>query len=85
MRPFAFYPFFGLDGSILMAGNRTATERDMEWFWRQAEPELDRLIREMCAEDRSQGRRVEPWALKAEMEAFTRIRSRNVQNKNHKA
>lgn len=75
-RPFNFYPFFGIDGSILMSNDesRVATEQDMErHFWRQAEPDLDRLTLEMCAYHRSRGEALEPWQLEAESIALARI------------
>lgn len=78
-RPFHFSHFTGIDGAMLMSndGSRVATEQDMEWdFWRQAEPDLDRLTLEMCAADRAVGTPVPEWLLKAELMAFNRIRKR---------
>ena len=79
-RPFHFCAFRGVDGSILVTNDdsRVATESDMEWFWRRAEPDLDRLTMEMCAYERGAGIRLEAWQLQAEMDAFQRIRARAV-------
>jgi len=43
---------------------------------KSAEPALDALTLELCADQRSQGVKIEDWLLKAEIEAFMRIRSR---------
>ena len=77
-RPFHLYPFFGIDGSILMAncGTRAATARDMNLFFKVAEPDLDRLTLEMCQDERSQGKVVPEWLLEAELDAFRRTRLR---------
>lgn len=79
-RPFHFSPFFGIDGSILMSNDesRVATERDMDRFFKVAEPDLDRLTLEMCAHERAQGNMLESWQLDAELLAFNRTRSRAV-------
>lgn len=82
-RCFSFYPFFGVDGSILISndGSRTATEQDMErHFWRQAEIELDRLTLEMCAYHREHNKALEQWQLDAELAAFLRTRLRAATN-----
>lgn len=78
MRPFRFSAFIGVDGAQLVTndGSRFATEQDMEWFWRNAEPDLDRLTLEMCAAERKAGNKIEPWLLQAEFEAFNRTRAR---------
>lgn len=77
-RAFRFSHFTGIDGSMLVTndGGRVATERDMEWLWRAAEPELDRLTLEMCQEERAAGNTIPPWLLKAELESFQRDRRR---------
>jgi len=77
-RPFHFYPFFGVDGTILVSndGSRTATEKDMDRFFRQAEPDLDRLTLEMCTYHRGRGEPLQQWQLDAELAAFKRTRSR---------
>ena len=75
-RPFRSSHFTGIDGSILMSndGSRVATEQDMErHFWRQAEPDLDRLTLEMCAYHRARGEGLELWQLAAEAGALERI------------
>lgn len=43
---------------------------------KSAEPTLDALTLELCAEQRSQGVKLEDWLLKAEVDAFMRIRAR---------
>lgn len=76
-RPFHFSHFTGIDGSILVTNDesRVATEQDLErHFWRQAEPELDRLTLEMCAHHRARGEALEPWQHDAEAGAMARIR-----------
>ncbi len=77
-RPFRSSHFTGTDGSILFSndGSRVATEQDMEWFWRAAEPDLDRLTLEMCAYHRGRSEALEPWQLQAELQAFKRTRAR---------
>ncbi len=77
-RAFRSSPFTGIDGSILVTndGGRIATERDMEWFWQNAEPELDRLTLEMCATERLAGNKIEAWLLQVELAAFQRSRLR---------
>lgn len=73
MRPFHFSPFYGIDGSILVNNRgQVASESDMDQFFRMAEPELDRLTLEMCAHERAQGNKLEPWQLEAELHVFTR-------------
>lgn len=78
MRAFRFEAFTGIDGGELLAncGTRIATERDMEWFWRRAEPDLDRLTLELCAEERRLGNVLPGWLLEAELAAFKRQRKR---------
>ena len=74
-RPFHFSHFTGVDGSVLMSndGSRVATEQDMErHFWRQAEPDLDRLTLEMCKAERAAGNRIPQWLREAEDQAFIR-------------
>jgi hypothetical protein len=41
-----------------------------------AERDLDRLTMEFCADQRRQGKKLDDWLLKAEIEAFMRIKSR---------
>jgi len=79
-RAFRSDPFIGIDGSVLVTnnGSRIATERDMEWFWRTAEPELDRLTMELCTYHRSRGEPLDQWQLDAELAAFKRTRVRTV-------
>jgi hypothetical protein len=78
MRPFSFSHFTGIDGSILMSdhGDRVATEAEMGRFFRVAEPDLDRLAREMCEQERARGVRLEPWQLEVELRAFLRTQKR---------
>lgn len=76
-RPFAFSPFFGIDGSVLVNNwGEIASEQEMNRFFSMAESELDRLTLEMCAVERKKGRRLEEWELQAETSAFLRIRAR---------
>lgn len=77
-RAFRFEHFTGIDGSMLFSNDesRVATEQDMEWFWRAAGPDLDRLTLEMCAAERQEGNDVPDWLLKVELDAFHRIRGR---------
>lgn len=51
-----------------------ATDRDVDRFFKQAEPELDRLTLEMCAYHRARGEKLEQWQLDAELAAFRRTR-----------
>lgn len=78
-RPFHFSHFTGIDGAMLMSndGERAATEEDMErHFWRQAEPDLDRLTLEMGKAERAARNPIPDWLLKAELMAFVRQRKR---------
>lgn len=79
MRVFKNDPWQGIDGTFLVSncGTRLANDRDMDQFFRQAEPELDRLTLEMCAYHRAQGDDLEPWMLEAEEAAFQRMYRRN--------
>ena len=41
---------------------------------KSAESGLDKLTLELCADERRQGKRLEDWLIKAELEAFIRSR-----------
>lgn len=78
VKAFPFSPHKLPDGTFPLSncGSRYATDADMERFWRESEPELDRLTLELCAAERAAGKALEDWLLKAELDAFKRTRKR---------
>lgn len=80
MRIFKHDPkYWGIDNTALVSncGTRYANDRDMEWFFRAAEPDLDRLALKMCADERARGNRIPGWLLDYEASAFLRNRGRH--------
>ena len=60
-KPFAGIPawFSTSSGHLITNGQgRPATERDIDKFFRDAEPDLDRLVIEMCEFERARGNRL---------------------------
>lgn len=80
-KPFAGLSAFYTDPEtgLAVSNNRgeAATDRDVDHFFRQVEPDLDRLTLEMCAHERAQGNQLEKYLLDAELAAFKRTRLRD--------
>lgn len=79
-KAFADIPAFYTDPEtgFLVANDRgqPATDADVDRFFRQAEPELDRLTLDMCKAERAAGNTLPDWLIKAELMAFVRTRKR---------
>lgn len=83
MRIFRHDPkHWGIDNTVLVSNHtgQPASDREMDTFFRHAEPELDRLAMEMCAAERAAGERLPQWLLDYEAAAFQRGRAKNKPN-----